>query len=75
LGPATSTSKADEDPTTQEEREGPQEKSGYEITDEELPAHVKKEMRDHFKPKKLEPKEPVDPVGKKFYLSVMCQPK
>jgi hypothetical protein len=53
----------------------PQEKSGYEITDEELPAHVKKEVRDHFKPKKLEPKEPVDPAGKKFYLSEMCQPK
>jgi len=36
---------------------------------------VQKEVDDHLKSKKLEPKEPVDPAGKKFYLSMMCQPK
>ena len=45
------------------------------MTDEELTAHVQKEVHDHFKPKKPEPKEPVDPAGKKFFLGIMCQPK
>jgi hypothetical protein len=45
------------------------------MTDEELTAHVQKEVHDHFKPKKPEPKELVDPAGKKFFLSVTCQPK
>ena len=45
------------------------------MTDEELTAYVQKELDDHFKPKKPEPKEPVDPTGKKFFLGIMCQPK
>jgi hypothetical protein len=45
------------------------------MTYEELDAYVAKEVHDHFKPKKPEPKMPVDPVGKKFFLAQMCQPK
>ena len=29
---------------------------------------MQNEVDDHFKPKKPEPKEPVDPAGKKFFL-------
>ena len=65
MGPATATSKAEEDPTTQEEREVPPEKL----------AHVQKDMHNHFKPKKPELKEPVEPAGRKFFLGIMCQPK
>ena len=36
---------------------------------------MEKEVRDHIKPKKPELKEPVDPAVKKFFLSMMCQPK
>ena len=50
-------------------------KSGYEMTDEELTAWVPEDMRKQLKPKKPPPKEPVDPAAKKFYLSMMCQPK
>ena len=46
------------------------EKSGYEMTSEELDAWVQEDVR-----KQLKPKEPVDPGAKKFYLSMMCQPK
>ena len=45
------------------------------MTAKELTTHVEKEVRDHFKPKKPEPKELVDPTGKKFFLSFMCQLK
>ena len=45
------------------------------MTPEELRASVKKEVDDHFAQKKPELKEPVDPVGKKFFLGIMCQPK
>ena len=45
------------------------------MTPEELTAAVQKEVDDHFKTKKPEPKEPVDPAGKKFFLGIMCQPK
>ena len=51
------------------------EKSGYEMTPEELTAWVQEDMHKQLKPKKPPPKEPVDPVGKKFYLSIMCPPK
>ena len=44
----------------------PLEKSAYEMTLEELSVAVQKEVDDHFKPKKPEPKEPVDPVAKKI---------
>jgi hypothetical protein len=46
----------------------PPEKSGHEMNPEELTAAVQKEVDDHFKTKKPEPKEPVDPAGKKFFL-------
>ena len=45
------------------------------MTAKELKAHVQNEVRDHFKPKKPEPKVPVDLVAKKFFLSMMCQIK
>ena len=51
------------------------EKSGYEMTDEELTAWVQEDMRMQLKPKKPPPKEPVDPIVKKFFLSMICQPK
>jgi len=47
----------------------------YKMTDDELHAVVKKQATDHFVPKKPEPKQPVDPAGKKFFLGIMCQPK
>jgi len=50
------------------------EKSGYEMTDEELTAWVQ-DVRKQLKPKKPPPKEPVDPAVKKFFLSMMTQPK
>ena len=40
------------------------------MTDEELSAWVQEDVR-----KQLKPKEPVDPAAKKFFLSMMCQPK
>ena len=36
---------------------------------------VQEDVRKQLKPKKPPPKEPVDPTAKKFYLSMMCQPK
>ena len=45
------------------------------MTAKELTTHVEKDVRDHFKPKKPLPKKPVDPAAKKFFLSMMCQPK
>ena len=45
------------------------------MTPEELQVHVDKEVRDHFKPKKPEPKMPVDPTANKFFLAMMCQIK
>ena len=45
------------------------------MTPEELDAWVQEDVRKQLKPKKPPPKEPVDPAGKKFYLSMMCQPK
>ena len=49
-------------------------KLACDMTPEELTAHVQKEVADHFRPKKPEPKEPVDPAGKNFFLGIMCQP-
>jgi len=45
------------------------------MTSEQLDAYVAKEVHDHFKPKKPEPKVPVDLVAKKFFLAMMCQTK
>ena len=45
------------------------------MTSEELDAYVAKEVHDHIKPKKPEPKVPVDPAGNKFFLAQMCQTK
>ena len=45
------------------------------MTPEELQAHIDKEVCDHFKPKKPEPKVPMDLVAKKFFLAMMCQIK
>ena len=40
------------------------------MTPDELTAWVQEDVH-----KQLKPKEPVDPAAKKFYLSMMCQPK
>ena len=53
----------------------PPEKSGHEMTDEELTAWVQEDVSKQLKPKKPPPKEPVDPAVKKFFLSMMTQPK
>ena len=45
------------------------------MTPEELDAWVQEDVRKQLKPKKPPPKEPVDPAAKKFFLSMMCQPK
>ena len=45
------------------------------MTNEELNAQVRKEVTDHFAPRKPEPKQPVDPSGQKFFLGIMCQPR
>ena len=45
------------------------------MTPDELTAHVQKEVHDHFKPKKPEPKVLVDLAAKKFFLAMMCQTK
>ena len=45
------------------------------MTNEELTAWVQEDVRKQLKPKKPAPKEPVDPAMKKFFLSMMCQPK
>ena len=45
------------------------------MTPEELDAWVQEDVRKQLKPKKPPLKEPVDPAAKKFYLSMMCQPK
>ena len=36
---------------------------------------MQEDVRKQLKPKKPPPKEPVDPAAKKFFLSMMCQPK
>ena len=51
------------------------EKLGCDMISEELQVHVDKEVHDHFKPKKPEPKMPVDPTDNKFFLAMMCQSK
>ena len=51
------------------------EKLGCDMISEELQAHVDKEVHDHFKPKKPEPKVLVDLAAKKFFLAMMCQTK
>ena len=50
-------------------------KSGYEMTPEKLDDWVQEDVRKQLKPKKPPPKESVDPTAKKFFLSMMCQPK
>ena len=62
--------------TQRKEKDKPApEKLACEMTLEELTAHGQKKVDDHFRPKKLEPKEPVDTAGKKFFLDIMCEPR
>jgi hypothetical protein len=44
------------------------------MTDEKLNEHVRKEVREQFKPRKPEPKQLVDPAGQKFFIGI-CQPR
>jgi hypothetical protein len=43
-------------------------------TQEALNERVRKEVRDQFVPRKFEPKQPVNPAGQKFFIT-MCQPR
>ena len=40
----------------------------------ELHAHVRKEVTNQVTPRKSELKQPIDPARKKFFLGIMCQP-
>jgi hypothetical protein len=73
LGPTTATSKVKKNPAKKKEKPPPP-KLAYEMTNEELHAHVRKEVTDHFAPRKLKLKRPVDPVGQKFFVTI-CQPR
>jgi hypothetical protein len=63
--------KAKKNPAKKKEK-SPRPKLAYEITQEELNEHVRKEVREQFALRKLEPKQPVDPAGQKFFIT-MCQ--
>jgi hypothetical protein len=65
--------KAKKNPTKKKEKPSPP-KLSYEMTNEELNAHMKKVVTDHFAPKKPELKKPVDPTEQMFFVT-MCQPR
>jgi hypothetical protein len=44
------------------------------MNNEKLHAHVREEVTDHFTLRKPEPKQPVDPAGQKFFVTI-CQPR
>jgi hypothetical protein len=54
--------KAKKNPAKKKEKPQPP-KLAYEMTNEELNAHVRKAVTDHFAPRKPEPKQSVDPIG------------
>jgi predicted ATP-dependent protease len=65
--------KVKKNPAKKKEKPPPP-KLAYEMTEEELNEHVRKEVREQFAPRKPEPKQPVDPAGQKFFVT-MCQPR
>jgi hypothetical protein len=64
--------KAKKNPAKKKEKPPPP-KLAYEMTNKELHAHVRKEVTDHFVPRKPEPKQPVDLVGQKFFVTMANQ--
>jgi hypothetical protein len=65
--------KAKKNPAKKKEKPPPP-KLAYEMTQEELNEHVRKEIREQFAPRNPEPKQPLDPAGHKFFIT-MCQPR
>jgi hypothetical protein len=57
--------------TAKKKEKPPPLKFTYKMTNEELHTHVRKEVTDHFMPKKPKSKQPVDPTGQKFIIA-MC---
>jgi hypothetical protein len=55
--------KAKKNPAKKKEKHPPP-KLADKMTNEELHAHVRKKVTDHFAPRKPKPKQPVDPAGK-----------
>lgn len=49
----------------------PPPKLAYEMTDEELAESVRQYNKEFFAPRKPEPKQPMDPAAKKFFVSQM----
>jgi hypothetical protein len=64
--------KAKKNPAKKKEKP-PHPKLAYEMTQEELNKHVRKEVREQFTPRKTEPKQPLDLAGQKFFV-IICQP-
>jgi hypothetical protein len=65
--------KAKKNPAKKKEKSPPP-KLAYEMTDDELNGHVRKEVREQFAPRKPEPKQQVNPAGQKFFIGI-CQPR
>jgi hypothetical protein len=65
--------KAKNNPAKKKEKPPPP-KLAYRMTQEALNERVRKEVRDQFVPRKFEPKQPVNPAGQKFFIT-MCQPR
>ncbi|RLM61613.1 hypothetical protein C2845_PM14G08240 [Panicum miliaceum] len=66
--------KVKKNPAMKKEKPPPP-KLAYNMTNEELNAHVRKEVTDYFTLKRMpEPKQPVNPAGKKFFIGI-CQPR
>ena len=71
--PAPPPPRLKKNPTKKKEKPAPK-KLANKMIDEELQASVRKQVTDYLAPKKLELKHPMDPIGKIFFLRIMCQP-
>jgi hypothetical protein len=61
--------KAKNNPAKKKENPPPL-KLAYEMTKEELNEHMKKEVQEQFVPRKSKPKQPVNPAGQKFFVTI-----